>query len=294
MVSRGRGHRGGGRDNNQPPPAFDQQAFIEAISVIVATIAQTSATGGQGGTSNLQRVKAHHPPTFKGEKIPMVADHWFRQVEKILEAMEITSNATRIKLATFQLESESQVWWDWVKAFRDLEAMTWEELCELFMDKYFPIFGWYEKAREFLELRPGTMTVLKYMAKFTELARFVDDYVAIDMAKVRKFENGLRLSIRSKTVGHLLQDMDSMVKTIFSIEREVDDVRNIQDAGVKDKRENQPSSSSSRKKHRTSTPHQSQGQSRGYQGQGQDRSSQDGRCFRAPSQQGQWTCYFFH
>ena len=39
------------------------------------------------------------------------------------------------------------------------------------------------------------MIVLKYMAKFTELAHFGDDYVATDMAKVRKFENGLKLSI---------------------------------------------------------------------------------------------------
>ena len=37
----------------------------------------------------------------------MVADHWFRQVERILEAMEITSDATRIRLATFRLEGES-------------------------------------------------------------------------------------------------------------------------------------------------------------------------------------------
>ena len=37
----------------------------------------------------------------------MVVDHWFRQVERILEAMEITSNATRIRLATFRLDGES-------------------------------------------------------------------------------------------------------------------------------------------------------------------------------------------
>ena len=37
--------------------------------------------------------------------------------------------------------------------------------------------------------------MLKYVAKFIELARFVDDYVATDMAKVRKFEDGLKLSI---------------------------------------------------------------------------------------------------
>ena len=50
---------------------------------------------------------AHHPPTFTGGGDPVVADHWFRQVERILEAMDITSNATRIRLATFQLEGES-------------------------------------------------------------------------------------------------------------------------------------------------------------------------------------------
>ena len=58
----------------------------------------------------------------------MVADHWFMQVEKVLEAMEITSNTTRIGLAAFQLEDEAQVWWNWEKTSRDLEAMTWEEL----------------------------------------------------------------------------------------------------------------------------------------------------------------------
>ena len=57
----------------------------------------------------------------------MIDDHWFRQVEKILEAMKMISDATKIKLVAFQLEAESQIWWDWVNASRDVEAMTWEE-----------------------------------------------------------------------------------------------------------------------------------------------------------------------
>ena len=48
------------------------------------------------------------------------------------------------------------------------------------------------------------MTVLEYVAKFTELARFKDDYVATDMPNVRKFEDGLKLSIRGKIVGEVL------------------------------------------------------------------------------------------
>ena len=81
------------------------------------------------------------------------------------------------------------------------------------MDKYFPASAQHTKAREFLELKQGTMTVLKYVAKFTELAHFTDDYVATDMAKVRNFEGGLKLFIRGKIVGLLLQDIDVMVNT---------------------------------------------------------------------------------
>ena len=63
----------------------------------------------------------------------MVTNHWFMQIEKVLEAMEITSDATLIRLAAFQLESEAQVWWKWAKTSRDLEVMTWAEFQELFM-----------------------------------------------------------------------------------------------------------------------------------------------------------------
>ena len=93
--------------------------------------------------------------------------------------------------------------------------MTWVEFHDLFMSKYFSATVRHAKAREFLELKQGTMTVMDYVAKFRELARFTDDYVATNMAKVRKFEDGLKLSIRGKIVGFLLQDMDSMVRMVW-------------------------------------------------------------------------------
>ena len=94
MESRGRGRRGRPRGT---PPVFYQQAFVEAMGVAAAAIAQASVAGDQGGLSNLQSFIAHHPPTFTGREDPMVADHWFRQVERILEAMKTTSDATRIR-----------------------------------------------------------------------------------------------------------------------------------------------------------------------------------------------------
>ena len=76
--------------------------------------------------------------------------------------------------------------------------MTWEEFRELFMSKFFLASARHAKAREFLELKQVSMTMLEYVAKFTELARFMDDYVATDMEKVRKFEDGLKLSIKAR------------------------------------------------------------------------------------------------
>ena len=88
------------------------------------------------------------------------------------------------------------------------------------MGKYFPDTARNAKAQEFLELKQGTMTMMDYVARFIELARFSDDYMATDMAKVRRFENGLKLSIRARIIGLRLQDMDSMVGTALTIERE--------------------------------------------------------------------------
>ena len=53
----------------------------------------------------------------------------------------------------------------------------------------------------------------------------------------KRFENGLKLSIRDKIVGLHLRDMDSMVGTTVTIEREIEDTWNTRDTGVGNKRE---------------------------------------------------------
>ena len=295
MASRGRGRRGRPRGTGQAPPTFDQlpvfdqQAFAEAVGVATAAIALASVADSQGGPSNLQRFRAHHPPKFTGGGDPMVADHWFMQIENVLEAMEITSDTTRIRLAAFQLEGEARVWWRWVRTSRDIEVMTWAEFQELFMGKYFPETARHAKAQEFLELKQGATTMMDYVARFIELARFADDYVATDLANVRRFENGLKLSIRARIVGLRLQDMDSMVGTALTIEREIEDARSTRDASVSGKRKDSQSSSNSGKRQRVSSSRGSQ--SRGHPGQGQMRIAGQAGQMRFASQAGQMVCY---
>ena len=150
--------------------------------------------------------------------------------------------------------------------------MTWTEFHDLFMGKYFPDTARHAKAQEFLELKQGTMNVMEYVARFAKLARFADDYVDTDMAKVRRFENGLKLSIRGRIVGLRLWDMDSMVGTTLTIEREIEDARRTRDASVSSKRKESQFSSSTGKKPRASSSRRFQ--SHDHLGQGQIRVTQ--------------------
>ena len=66
MASRGRGRRGHPRGTGQAPPAFDQQAFVEAVRIAIVAIAQACAVVNQGGSNDLQRLEAHRPPMVRG------------------------------------------------------------------------------------------------------------------------------------------------------------------------------------------------------------------------------------
>ena len=80
---------------------FDQWTFAEAVGITANAIAWASIACRQEDPSNPQRFRVHHPPTFTEGGDPIVVDHWFVQVGKVLEAMEITSDATGIRLAAF-------------------------------------------------------------------------------------------------------------------------------------------------------------------------------------------------
>ena len=150
------------------------------------------------------------------------------------------------------------------------------------MGKYFSDTTRHAKAQEFLELKQGTMTILEYVARFTKLAHFADDYTATNMVKVMRFENGLKFSIRGRIVGLRLQDMDSMVGTTLTIEREIEDAWSTLDVGVSSKRKESQFSSSLGKKQRASSSCGFQG--RGHPGQGR---------IRVASQAGQMVCYHY-
>ena len=75
------------------------------------------------------------------------------------------------------------------------------------MGKYFPDTARHAKAQEFLELKQRTMTVMDYVARFTELACFADDYVQ----EIREWAKVVhsRQDCRTPPTGHGLHGWDN-------------------------------------------------------------------------------------
>ena len=99
------------------------------------------------------------------------------------------------------LKGEAEYWWRSTKKTLPLEEdeiLTWTIFLDGFYEKYFLESVREEKEVEFIELIQGNKTVLQYEAKFTKLARFASHVVSNDVRKAKKFQRGLRPSIRTR------------------------------------------------------------------------------------------------
>ena len=83
-------------------------------------------------------------------------------------------------------------WCEVVGQTEDANTVTWERFAKLFCDKYLGESRLAGKVREFLSLRQGRMSVVKYTAKFDELAHFAPTIVPTNDARKMKYMHGPR------------------------------------------------------------------------------------------------------
>ena len=86
---------------------------------------------------------------------------------------------------------------------------------------------------EFMELIQGNKMVLQYEAKFTELSRFSPHIMVGDVRKAKKFQRGLRPSIRTRMVALQLKAYSEVVETVKVVEKECEDYQKIRDQNKK-------------------------------------------------------------
>ena len=170
-------------------------------------------------TVTFKSFQAVNPPEFKGTADPVEAQAWLKEMEKAFDLVGVEDNQ-KCKFASYYLKSEANYWWESVKALEEIEAVTWERFKELFLEKYFPRYMQNQMELKFFELKQENSSVIEYERKFTELARFVPEYVNTDEKRAKRFQQGLKPWIRSKVAMFELSTYAAVVQKSMIVEGE--------------------------------------------------------------------------
>ncbi|GAB2287191.1 hypothetical protein Dimus_039809 [Dionaea muscipula] len=158
-----------------------------------------------------------NPPTFDGAVDPLEAEEWLEQVTQILDTLQIMEEDLRVSFATFQLRGDARHWW---RLTSQMVGSDWEDFREAFLEKYIPESARDALREEFEHLVQRNMTVDEYAARFTSLLRFAP-HVATETLHCKRFEAGLRPSIREKLASHRYRIFSELLESARAVERTI-------------------------------------------------------------------------
>ncbi|GMY39850.1 Retrovirus-related Pol polyprotein from transposon 17.6, partial [Fagus crenata] len=104
----------------------------------------------------------------------------------------------------------------------EIEApITWKKFVESFYEHYFTKTFRAKQAKLFVNLQQGSLSVVEYKAKFTELSRFAPHMVDTKEHKVDKVLDGLNFNIRERLIAANITEYKTLVHTAEWVERDV-------------------------------------------------------------------------
>lgn len=169
------------------------------------------------GSNAFRAFKSLKPPEFQGTADPGEARVWLKEMEKSFEILGVAEDQKTV-FATYLLKGEANYWWEAKRNLEGIGVVTWERFSELFLDKYFPRFMETQMELRFLELKQGNMTVAEYEAKFSELSRFVPEFLNTNVKRARKFQQGLKQWIQNRVAVLELTDYAALVQKATIVE----------------------------------------------------------------------------
>ena len=148
------------------------------------------------------------------------------EVDKEFDYLQVP-DSQKVHLDTYMLDGEAENWWKGAKAElrRTRVEVTWAEFVRMFFERYFSDAAQERKEQEFMILRQGDMTVDDYQAEFEALSRFAPLLVADEKKKVRRFQRGLKLTIKNRIVPLGLAKFSQALASAQMIERDMEDQR---------------------------------------------------------------------
>ncbi|KAL8119802.1 hypothetical protein AgCh_017061 [Apium graveolens] len=202
-----------------PNPGMDpMRQFMQLLRQNLERQPNLPPQGNNNVVANSFRAfKSLKPPEFHGSADPVEARAWLKEMEKSFEILS-TDEAQKTVFATYLLKREANYWWETKKNMETDAIITWERFNQLFLGKYFPRFMENQMEIKFLELKQNNLSVAEYEAKFTELSRFVPEFVSTEEKKARRFQQGLISWIQNRVAILELTDYATLVQKATIVE----------------------------------------------------------------------------
>ncbi|MQL73684.1 hypothetical protein Taro_006050 [Colocasia esculenta] len=119
----------------------------------------------------------------------------------------------------------ADVWWSSLLRTRFEDGavdVAWDAFVRLFRVKFFPEHIQDKMEQEFFSLTQGSMTVLEYEARFSELSKYSPQIVEDECRKTKKFVMGLKPSLRTRLVAFDHLTLDEALSTAYRQEGEME------------------------------------------------------------------------
>ena len=143
---------------------------------------------------SIERVQKLGAKPYDGSGDPKVVWLWLDKVNKVYGVMGCTDEQ-RVLFSSFLKEGKAKDLWDVVDR-RYPDGISWDQLQQEFIDRFFPQSHKDLKIEEFFRIEQKNMSVSKYEKKFLELVRLVP-YIQVDeVLKCKRLLAGLRHRIR--------------------------------------------------------------------------------------------------
>ncbi|XP_029124569.1 uncharacterized protein LOC114914948 [Cajanus cajan] len=199
--------------------AMQQQNAYFARAEADRTAAGATRPTGSQESQDLAEFRKCHPPQFKGDADPEVADHWICELEKIFTVLGC-SQERRLAYDVYMLVGEAEHWWRSTHHMLTARGavVDWECFKRVFLEKYFPESVRHAKEAEFMRLHQGGMTVSEYAMKFEHLAHFYSQGIA-EAWKCRKFTEGLKYDLKRVVVPMAITEFPALVEKAKVVER---------------------------------------------------------------------------
>ena len=134
------------------------------------------------------------PPTFNGEtEKGEEAESWLSGMKKYFQIYNY-SNQLKAKMAIYNLTGKADIWWQDLKRVKGIREknINWSTFKKFLSKRYYE-----ERAKEFYELKLGTMNMKEINSKFLSLLRY-EPYIVDKKPKVHWFLSCLSYHIKDK------------------------------------------------------------------------------------------------